>query len=65
MLSAHGGSPAAPRAIHSDNRSYKQPVNMHQQCISFTSLGLVLLDEIRIPNKEPLTNILGGSGTYG
>ncbi|OOQ82512.1 pfkB family kinase [Penicillium brasilianum] len=32
--------------------------------ISFTSLGLVVLDEIRFPNRTPLTDILGGSGTY-
>lgn len=37
----------------------------HEQGISFTSLGLVVLDEIRFPGKKPLTNILGGSGTYG
>jgi hypothetical protein len=33
--------------------------------ISFTSLGLVVLDDIRFPNRAPLTDILGGSGTYG
>lgn len=38
---------------------------MHQQPIFFTSMGLVILDEIRFPNKDPLTNVLGGSGTYG
>ncbi|KAJ5992075.1 hypothetical protein N7451_007799 [Penicillium sp. IBT 35674x] len=32
--------------------------------ISFTSFGLVVLDEIRIPNQTPLTNILGGSGAH-
>ncbi|KAJ5524052.1 hypothetical protein N7494_010702 [Penicillium frequentans] len=32
--------------------------------ISFTSFGLVVLDEIRIPNQKPLTNILGGSGAH-
>ncbi|KAL3466491.1 Ribokinase-like protein [Aspergillus heterothallicus] len=32
--------------------------------ISFLSLGLVVLDEIRLPNRPPLTNILGGSGAY-
>lgn len=33
--------------------------------IFFTSLGLAVLDEIRVPGQAPLTNILGGSGTYG
>lgn len=38
---------------------------MQEQDISFVSLGLVVLDEIRIPTREPLTYILGGSGSYG
>ncbi|BAE58987.1 unnamed protein product [Aspergillus oryzae RIB40] len=38
-------------------------MNIHD--ISFTSLGLVVLDEIRLPHKNPLTDILGGSGAYG
>lgn len=33
--------------------------------VSFTSLGLVVLDEIRIPCRESLTNVVGGSGAYG
>ncbi|KAJ5203882.1 uncharacterized protein N7498_004761 [Penicillium cinerascens] len=37
----------------------------HEQEISFTSLGLVVLDEIRFPDQKPLTNILGGSATLG
>ncbi|KAJ5569664.1 PfkB family kinase, partial [Penicillium hispanicum] len=37
---------------------------MATQDISFTSFGLVVLDEIRFPNREPLTNVLGGSGAY-
>ncbi|KAJ5470758.1 hypothetical protein N7530_008115 [Penicillium desertorum] len=32
--------------------------------ISFTSFGLVVLDETRFPNRKPLTNVLGGSGAY-
>ncbi|KAJ5312605.1 hypothetical protein N7508_003435 [Penicillium antarcticum] len=32
--------------------------------ISFASFGLVVLDEIRFPNRDPLTNVLGGSGAY-
>jgi hypothetical protein len=38
---------------------------MQASNISFTSLGLVVLDEIRCPDREPLTDILGGAGTYG
>ncbi|KAF4182917.1 hypothetical protein CNMCM7927_009459 [Aspergillus lentulus] len=37
---------------------------MNTPSISFTSLGLVVLDEIRFPNQEPLLDILGGSGAY-
>ncbi|KAL3494892.1 putative PfkB family kinase [Aspergillus germanicus] len=36
----------------------------HRDQISFLSLGLVVLDEIRLPNQDPLTNVLGGSGAY-
>ncbi|KAL5365832.1 Ribokinase-like protein [Aspergillus floccosus] len=32
--------------------------------VSFTSLGLVVLDEIQFPHREPLTNVVGGSGAY-
>ncbi|KAJ5624855.1 hypothetical protein N7510_001164 [Penicillium lagena] len=32
--------------------------------ISFTSLGLVVLDEIRVADQTPLTNVVGGSGAY-
>ncbi|KAI9925509.1 hypothetical protein ASPWEDRAFT_157025 [Aspergillus wentii DTO 134E9] len=32
--------------------------------ISFTSLGLIILDEIRFPNQAPLIDIIGGSGAY-
>ncbi|KAJ0423931.1 Ribokinase-like protein [Aspergillus carlsbadensis] len=32
--------------------------------ISFLSMGLVVLDEIRLPNQKSLTNVLGGSGAY-
>ncbi|KAL2849989.1 Ribokinase-like protein [Aspergillus pseudodeflectus] len=34
----------------------------NQTC--FLSLGLVVLDEIRLPGQEPLINVLGGSGAY-
>ncbi|KAJ5994859.1 hypothetical protein N7481_001836 [Penicillium waksmanii] len=37
---------------------------MDKQTIFFASFGSVVLDEIRFPNQEPLTNILGGSGAY-
>ncbi|KAL3446490.1 Ribokinase-like protein [Aspergillus insuetus] len=36
----------------------------HDDQVSFLSLGLVVLDEIRLPNRDPLTNVLGGSGAY-
>ncbi|KAE8151527.1 Ribokinase-like protein [Aspergillus avenaceus] len=32
--------------------------------IAFVSLGLVVLDEIHYCNREALTDVLGGSGTY-
>lgn len=35
------------------------------QPFCFASLGLVVIDEIRFPNQQPLENVLGGSGAYG
>ncbi|KAL4791473.1 Ribokinase-like protein [Aspergillus venezuelensis] len=37
---------------------------MAANTISFVSLGLVVLDEIRFPNKAPLRDVVGGSGAY-
>lgn len=38
---------------------------MDAQEISFVSLGMVVLDEIRLSGQDPLTDIVGGSGAYG
>ena len=32
--------------------------------ILFTTLGMVILDEIYLPSDEPLIDIIGGSGAY-
>lgn len=32
--------------------------------ISCVSLGMVILDEIRMPNRPPLVNVIGGSATF-
>lgn len=32
--------------------------------VSCVSLGMVILDEIRMPNKAPLVNVIGGSATF-
>lgn len=32
--------------------------------VSFTSFGLVVLDEIRVPGRKPLADVVGGSGAY-
>ncbi|CBF85826.1 pfkB family carbohydrate kinase superfamily [Aspergillus nidulans FGSC A4] len=45
--------------VLSDSEAYDE-----KPSISFTSLGLLVLDEIRLPGQEPLTDILGGSGAY-
>ncbi|KAL4734870.1 putative PfkB family kinase [Aspergillus similis] len=47
------------RSVLSDSEAYDEKPN-----ISFTSLGLLVLDEIRFPGQEPMTDILGGSGAY-
>lgn len=51
-------------AIFCDTDTAELP-NMQAANICFTSLGLVVLDEIRFPNQTPLNDVLGGSGTYG
>jgi hypothetical protein len=33
--------------------------------VVFVSLGMVVLDELRFPGREPLYDIIGGSGAYG
>lgn len=32
---------------------------------SFVSLGMVVIDELHFPSREPLIDIPGGSGAYG
>jgi hypothetical protein len=32
--------------------------------IDFVSLGMVILDEIHIPNQPPMLDVVGGSGTF-
>ena len=38
---------------------------MSSSDIVFTSFGLIVLDEIRFTSQQSLTDVLGGSGTYG
>lgn len=35
------------------------------QTITFVSLGMAVLDELRFSGRRPLTDVLGGSGAYG
>ncbi|KAF2807006.1 Ribokinase-like protein [Mytilinidion resinicola] len=36
-----------------------------EECVPvFTSLGMIVLDEIRFPGKAPMFNVIGGSGAY-
>jgi hypothetical protein len=41
------------------------PHSSMDEDITFASFGLAVLDEIRFPNREPLINVLGGSGAWG
>jgi hypothetical protein len=34
------------------------------QPIEFVSLGIAIVDEIRIPNRAPLLDVVGGSGAF-
>jgi hypothetical protein len=36
-----------------------------QTSIDFVSLGMVVLDEIRIPHRARLVDVVGGSGAFG
>ncbi len=40
------------------------PPSEAQPEILFTSLGMVVLDEICFPSEGPLIDIIGGSGAY-
>ena len=32
--------------------------------IRFTTLGVVVLDELRLPSQEPMVDVIGGSGAF-
>ena len=36
-----------------------------QEPISFTSLGMLILDEVNLPSGHVIENVMGGSGCYG
>lgn len=36
-----------------------------EQCIGFTSLGTLILDDVYLPSGEVYKDVLGGSGSYG
>ena len=33
--------------------------------INFTSLGMLILDEVHLPSGKVVENVIGGSGAYG
>jgi hypothetical protein len=36
-----------------------------EQEILFTTLSNLVLDELRFPGQKPMTDVVGGPGTYG
>ena len=36
-----------------------------EELISFTSLGMLILDEVHLPCGKVVENVMGGSGCYG
>ena len=42
-----------------------KPEEEPRQIVSFVSLGMVILDELRFHGQRPLTDVVGGSGAYG
>ena len=47
----------------SDGASKAQSIEDHR--ISFVSLGLLVLDELRFPSKRTFSDVPSGSGIYG
>lgn len=37
----------------------------NQELISFTSLGMLILDQVHLPGGKVVENVMGGSGCYG
>lgn len=36
-----------------------------EEPINFTSLGMLILDEVHLPYGEVIENVIGGSGSFG
>ena len=36
-----------------------------EEPVSFTSLGMLILDEVHLPCGKVVENVMGGSGCYG
>lgn len=36
-----------------------------EDAIVFTSLGMLILDDVYLPSRETLKDVVGGSGAYG
>lgn len=36
-----------------------------EELISFTSLGMLILDQVHLPCGKVVENVIGGSGSYG
>lgn len=36
-----------------------------EELINFTSLGMLILDEVHLPCGKVVENVIGGSGSYG
>lgn len=36
-----------------------------ENSINFTSLGMLILDEVHLPSGKVIENVIGGSGSYG
>lgn len=37
----------------------------HEELVSFTSLGMLILDQVHLPCGKVVENVMGGSGCYG
>lgn len=44
---------------------YRSAMEAFEELINFTSLGMLILDQVHLPGGKVVENVIGGSGSYG
>lgn len=60
-LQAIGNHHYSPILLHKANSA----MGNIEEPVSFTSLGMLILDEVHLPCGKVVENVMGGSGCYG